>query len=152
MFHFLTTIMRNGTEEPDFPNVRFPVSAEDIESAERRMGNPVAEQLREFFSEIGSGFLKASQSDTSRTGFNYINRFLDPDEIAELLLGEDEDILPSEGFDDGELPFFEVGDRLYLVMREGQVCWPFGDVISENLLTFVTELANNPRFYHEVAT
>ncbi|WP_146117663.1 MULTISPECIES: SMI1/KNR4 family protein [Pirellulaceae] len=149
MFHFLTSIMRDGTGEPDFPNVRFPVTAEDIESAERRIGNPFPEQLRKFFCQIGSGFLKAPQSDTSRTDFKYINRFLDPDEVAELFLGEDEDIFPSEGFDDGELPFFEIGDRLYLVLRDGQVCWPFGDVISQNLLAFVTELANNPRFYHE---
>lgn len=142
--------MRDGTKEPEYPNVRFPVSAEDIERAERRIGNRFPEQLRCFFSEVGCGFLKASQLETSRADFNYINRFLDPDEIADLLLGEDESVLPSEGFGDGELPFFEIGDQLYLVMREGRVCWPFGDVICDDFITFVTELVNHPRFYHEV--
>lgn len=157
MFHFLTDIMRDGEVEPEYPNVRFPVAVEEVESAERRIEIQFPEQLRAFFSEIGCGFLKASQAETSGTDFNHINRFLDPDEIADLFLGEDEGLLPSEGFDDGELPFFEIGDQLYLVIRVsdngyGQVCWPFGDVVCNDLVAFVTELAIDPGFYNELIT
>lgn len=154
MFEFLKNVMRDGEEFPEHPNVRFPVSGADVKNAEYRVGVQFPNQLRAFFSEIGCGFLKASQTDSARTEFNYINRFLDPNEVAELYLGVNEDLSPSEGFDDGELPFFEIGDQLYLVVRrdgdnDNQVCWPLGEVICDDLVTFVSKLVHDPRFYHK---
>src|SRR5262249_49419088 len=112
------------------------------------------EQLRQFFREIGYAFFRASDRSAPNVSVNYINRFLAPSQIADLLLGADQEIAPSEGFDDGEIPFFEVGDQLYLVLRSSdalpaQVAWPIGDRIADDLIEFTKRLAANPRFYHD---
>jgi hypothetical protein len=147
--------MANGNEERDHPNVFYPVAEGEIVDAESRLGVRLPEQLRTFYHEVGYGFFKSARPLTERSGFTYINRFLAPSQVADLLTGQDEEVSPSEGFDEGELPFFEVGDRLYLVIRPStrhpnQVCWPYGDQISEDLIEFTKRLAVNPRFYHNV--
>jgi|GEM_PF-4826311 len=76
-----------------------------------------------------------------------------PGQVADLTTGQDEELSPSEGFDEGEIPFFEVEDRLYLVIRpsatySNRVCWPYGDQISESLVEFTKRLAVDPKFYH----
>ena len=154
MFEFLQDVMLDDEQFPNHPNTRYPVSYEDIKEAEGRLGFQFPSQLRKFFQEIGCGFLKSSPNDISQTEFNIINRFLDPDEITDLFLGEDEILTPEEGFGENILPFFEVGDQLFIAIQlnsknGNQVCWPFGDIICEDLITFTSKLAENPSFYEE---
>ena len=153
MFDAIQQLMVDGNKTPDYPNVYYPVSEEEIAASESKLGHQLPEQLRAFHREIGYGFFKSATTQIRGQNFNYINRFLAPSQIADLLLGNDEESMPSEGFDDGEIPFFEVGDRLYMVIRPSpthanQVTWPFGDRVSDDLVEFTKSLAANPRFYH----
>src|SRR5688572_20313566 len=113
MFEFLVPIMTDGTDGAVAPNVRYPIDQNDITEAETRLGFSFPPQLRAFFTEIGSGFLTTGMNSAAPAKVTYINRFLDPDEVATLYLKEDDELVPSEGFGAGEIPFFEVGDRLY---------------------------------------
>src|SRR6516165_7858115 len=131
MFEDILHLMVSGNDIPDHPNVFYPIDKEEILVSERRLGFQLPGQLRIFHSEVGFGFFKSSSPKLQGVNYNYINRFLAPSQIADLLLGSDEEAMPSEGFDQGEIPFFEVGDGLYLIIRPSrrnpnQVCWPFG--------------------------
>jgi hypothetical protein len=153
MFDAIRRLMANGNEKPDHPNPYYPVSDAEITVSESKLGYQLPEQLRNFHRQVGYGFFKSASPQVRGGNYNYINRFLAPSQIADLLLGNDEESTPSEGFGDGEIPFFEVGDRLYLVIRPSpshpnQVAWPFGDVVSDDLYEFTRRLAANPRFYH----
>jgi hypothetical protein len=153
MFEKIRKLMVNGNDNPDHPNVFYTVSNEEATASARRLGFELPEQLRTFHREVGYGFFTTSFPEHHGERYNYINRFLAPSQIADLLLGCDEELMPGEGFDEGEIPFFEVGDRLYLVLRPNpkkpsQVCWPFGDTVSNDLVEFTKRLADNPRFYH----
>ncbi len=154
MFEAILSLMVNGNDNPNHPNTFYPVSDEEAIAAGRALGYRLPEQLRIFHREVGYGFFKSSSPEIQKENFNYINRFLAPSQIADLLLGNDEEGMPSEGFDEGEIPFFEIGDRLYLVIRPSpthptQVCWPFGERVSNDLIDFTKRLASNPRFYND---
>jgi antitoxin YxxD len=155
MFEAIRRLMVNGNEIPDYPNVYYPVSEEEISKSETRLGYQLPEQLKTFHREIGYAFFTSASPQTFAGIFNHINRFLAPSQIADLLLNDDEETRPSEGFNHGEIPFFEVGDQLYLVLcpissQSAHVCWPYGHKISDSLLEFTERLASNPRFYHGV--
>lgn len=157
MFEFMNDIIERSKNDPEGANAFFPVSLSDIAEAESRLKRSLPDGLKTFFCEVGCGFLKAGRADLSHTKFNYLNRFLDPGEMADLCLGEDEDTMPSEGFAANELPFFEVGDQLYLVLRPdgnhpNAVCWSRGDRVVDDVQAFVRRLTNDPRFYHSNAT
>jgi hypothetical protein len=153
MFEVIRNLMVDGNKTPDHPNVFYRVSDAEIVESERRLAFHLPDELRAFYQEIGYGFFKTVTPQVIGDNYNYINRFLAPSQIADLLLGDDEESMPSEGFDAREIPFFEVGDRLYLVLRPSptppnQVAWPFGDKVSDDLVEFTKRLAANPRFYH----
>jgi antitoxin YxxD len=153
MFEAIRRLMVDGATNPDHPNVFYPVTDAEIATSEQRLGYELPQQLQTFHREVGYGFFKSSSPESRGSEYNYINRFLAPSQVADLLLGNDEEVMPSEGFDDGEIPFFEVGDRLYLVLRpnsshSAQVCWPYGDKVSDDLIEFTERLALNPRCYH----
>ena len=153
MFEVIRRLMVNGNDMPDHPNVYYPVSNEEISGSESRLGYRLPEQLTTFHREIGYAFFTSASS--SKAGeVNYINRFLAPSQIVSLLLNHDEESRPSEGFKEGEIPFFEVGDQLYLVLRPSRthlhhVAWPYGKIICNDLVEFTNRLAENPRFYLE---
>jgi antitoxin YxxD len=153
VFEFMSDIVEYSRNHPESPNVFFPVSQGDVLEAEARLGRVFPDELKAFFKEIGCGFLKAGLPERSRTRFNYLNRFLDPREIADVSSGIDEDLTPSEGFAANELPFFEIADQLYLVFRSSgdrpnAICWSLGREIAPDLAEFVRQLTIDPRFYH----
>jgi len=152
MFERIRSLMVSGSEVPHHPNVYYPVSDEEIYASETRLGFQLPEQLKTFHQEIGYGFFTSASPQTFEGNFNYINRFLAPAQIADLLLNHDEESSPSEGFNEGEIPFFEVSDQLYLVLRSSltnlnQVAWPYGAVVCNTLIEFTKRLADNPTFY-----
>jgi hypothetical protein len=152
MFEAFRTLMADGDRHPDAVNVYYPIDPSEIDESERRLGYRFPSELREFFREIGYGFFKSASDPHDKRDYNYINRFLAPSQVADLLLGAEPDEIPSEGFGEGEIPFFEVGDQLYLVVRPtsvlpNQVCWPFGDHVADSLVEFTENLARDARFY-----
>lgn len=151
MFEILASLP-NSPQPSNRRIVMYPVPPDNILRAEERLGFEFPEQLRLFFRECGCGFVKTSL-DGSRTSGSNANRFLSPGSIADLLLGIDVEAIPGEGFGDGEIPFFEIEHRLFLVILPVidfpcQIRWSRGNVISTSLVEFVSSLLQNPRFYH----
>ena len=87
--------------------VYYPISDAEIGSAEARLGQQFPYQLRTFYREVGYGFFVSHTPQIRDRRYNYINRFLAPSQIVYPLLGNDEECMPGEGFDRGEIPFFE---------------------------------------------
>ena len=120
------------------------------------MGLKFPEQLRMLLFEAGTGTIKAKKGEESHFKYsNFVNRFLGPTEMAELFLGEPIDSAPEEGFDDGELPFFEVGDQEYFVLRPrteepNAVYRAFGEAVADDVLSFVGKLLEEPYFYLDI--
>ncbi|WP_147536267.1 SMI1/KNR4 family protein [Bacillus marasmi] len=85
----------------------------ELLNAEERLGFELPKGLRDFYLEVGYGFIKGSNG-------NAINRFMDPDTIADITLREgiyefDPDL---EGIyeEDDKLVFFEVNEGVYLTL------------------------------------
>ena len=148
MFDYLKTFI--GAH--DSPNDFYPVSKREIEIAEERLGFLFPSDLKTFFEEIGCGFLKIGVDDSKRDP-SLVNRFLSPKEIADILLDEDNMMRPYEGFLKGVMPFFDVGENTYLVLRPksrtpNKVFWPDGkETIAETFHEFVERLHKNADFY-----
>lgn len=153
-FDFLRRFVSEGKAYAGPPrepaNVFTPVGLDELRAAEDALGTPFPEALRSFYLAIGGGFLRVSANGLVVR--NHPNRVIFPEEVPLLVAGRHE-LTPEEGFDEGELPFFEVGDQLFLVMRPASACpsgvyWPFGDVIEEDFERFVRRLYfEDPRFF-----
>src|SRR5262245_57168076 len=132
MFEFLTEFI--GKPQP--PNRFWPIEEKDVVKAETRLGYTFPSELRSFFLEIGCGFFSQGIKDKKRDR-SLINGVLSPVEIADLLLNSDYPARPAEGFVEGALPFFDIGENSYLVLRPdsatpNRVYWPDGKkVISD---------------------
>ena len=96
-----------------------PLSLQEIEMVENRLGYKFPFQLRTFYKEIGFGTFQHNH-DLSVTDNTFANRLLDPESAADIkLLGYDSgQILPSVTFAEDELPIFEVADGdMFFVMK-----------------------------------
>ena len=141
-------------ESPPTRNWFTPVTEDEIRAAEQRVGSSFPAALRQFYLEVGSGFLRASEGDKKVT--TNVNRNLDPAEAAALRLGEAEASAPPEGFEDGDLPIFEVGDQLFLVMkpattRPDAVYWMYGEEVAPSFEDFVRRLYfEDPDYFRQM--
>ena len=86
----------------------------ELLDAEERLGFELPNELRDFYLEVGYGFIKGSDG-------NAINRIMDPDTVADITLREgiyefDPDL---EGIyeDDDKLVFYEVNEGIYLTLE-----------------------------------
>ncbi|WP_061808727.1 SMI1/KNR4 family protein [Rossellomorea vietnamensis] len=85
----------------------------ELLDAEKRLGFGLPNELREFYLEVGYGFIKGSNMDA-------INRLMDPDTIVDITLREgiyefDPDL---DGIyeEEDKLVFFEVNEGVYLTL------------------------------------
>ncbi|MBA4548722.1 SMI1/KNR4 family protein [Thermoactinomyces intermedius] len=96
----------------DFKHEFYPVGKREMEAAEKRLNRKFPKELREFYLQIGYGFMWTVKDRMS------INRIMDPDSVADLLLGENvyEDYYLADEFaEEPQLfPFFEVGDDIMI--------------------------------------
>lgn len=152
MFEFLNDLVSACKAHPESGNQFFPLDAAKVSQAEARLGRAFPRDLVTFYNEIGCGFLRSPSTVPFQRPYCYFNRFIGPNEIVDLMVGE-HPATPAEGFDDGEIPFFEVGEQLHLVLRSSEselyaVCWSCGEEVAPNLVEFVRRLMANPRFYN----
>jgi antitoxin YxxD len=108
-FSFLKTYILPSEQiqaPPEQKHVFYPLNEREVEAAEKRLNRTFPKELREFYLQIGYGFMCINQS-------TFINRIMDPHSIADLILGEDiwEDYyLVEEIAEDPHLfPFFFLG-------------------------------------------
>ena len=140
-YDFLKPFMDSGQPlTAKVRNVFYPVAEKDILEAEKQLGCNFPSQLKEFYKEIGYGFLKAPHNPPPDYDFYSTNRISDPLTIVEFcdlamlhhqkpekerisleaLLNLDEfykicdggvfSIEALECLQPGDLPFFEIGD------------------------------------------
>ena len=126
-YNYLRKYIENSLSYPNnwFERIR----QDEIDNAERELGFELPKALKEFWLEIGCGFLKKSITGIATTA---INRIMDPCSVADMILLRHEDcVLPDieELFDEGwidiekgEIIFFEIGDSSsFLVMKPNSI-------------------------------
>ncbi|WP_342269700.1 hypothetical protein [Rickettsia endosymbiont of Orchestes rusci] len=90
-------------------NTFYIISKEEVQKEEIRIGFRFPDALKDFWYAVGYGFLTASINNDHTS--DYINRISSPDQIASIILEEeDAPIIPgvSEYFEEGDIPFFEI--------------------------------------------
>jgi antitoxin YxxD len=139
---------------PDFKHKFYPLLKREVEEAEHRLNRTFPKELREFYLQIGYGFMCINQS-------TFINRIMDPHSIADLILGEDiwEDYyLVEEIAEDPHLfPFFELGDDCLIFLdlsqetRDGIHPVDYtGIIIAESIEDFLRKLDAEENYYLSV--
>lgn len=134
--------MLNGKH--DFQDV--PVSL--ISDSERRLGFNFPDELKLFYSQVGCGFIKGSETDN-------FNRIMDPSSIADVILREDvyEFDPDLDGLYDNSnrLVFFEVVEGLFLELGlDSDLDTPvyhFDIKIADSLFEFMTNMNKDPDYY-----
>src|SRR5262245_13247416 len=118
-----------NSSEPT-PNIFWPVPESEILHAERLIGVRFPETLRQFYQEIGYGFFTQGTENATDDGF-LINRLIDPESVADMVVNPASVQRPPEGFPEGVIPFFDLGNYTYLVIKStpvspDSVFWPGG--------------------------
>lgn len=132
-----------------------PVESELITQMERDTGITLPPHFRRFYELIGHG---AVQRGRNGVCVEYdLNIIVDPERLKSFMLRTEPTFLVDETmFEEGDLPFFDMGSYSYLVMRINSekpdaIYWPYDRaVVSENIWEFVDQLLENPRFYHDI--
>ncbi|MCZ8533347.1 SMI1/KNR4 family protein [Psychrobacillus psychrodurans] len=124
----------------------------ELLNAEERLGFELPKELRDFYLEVGYGFIKGSNG-------NAINRFMDPDTIADITLREgiyefDPDL---EGIyeEDDKLVFFEVNEGVYLTLdlnnpKQTPVYF-FDAQIAGSLEEFIRKIDEDAEYFMDMA-
>ena len=104
-----------------------------------------------FFNEAGCGFYGQGAKDQERNRF-LINGILGPAEIAAFVCDADDPRRPQCGLDPGQIPFFDMGDRDYLLLNAlsdnpNQVLWQDGSLMMNSLVEFFDRLYDHADFY-----
>ncbi|MCY8067653.1 SMI1/KNR4 family protein [Bacillus haynesii] len=90
----------------------YELKENDLIKAEDRLGFLFPKELKEFYLEIGYGFINGNN--------NAINRFLDPATIADITLREDiyefDPDLDGIYEDENKLVFYEVNEGVYVTL------------------------------------
>lgn len=135
----------------DLPNDFYQVRKEEIVEAETKMGLCFPEQLRQFFLEVGSGFYRLGARD-KELNHRLINRIINPAAIADLVCDPDDPWRPHVELYPGEMPFFDIGDRDYLLLnalsdKPNQVLWQGGSIMLDSVVEFFDRLYDHADFY-----
>lgn len=125
------------------------VSMEDIVEAEKLIGCDLPNQLKKFYLDIGFGWLGDDKYNNAN------NLIIHPLDMADLYLGDSE-FSPPEGFLDGDLPFFHVGNDRFLVLRPktsspNKVFRDSGeeDSVADDIYDFIKKLFDDAVFYED---
>lgn len=121
-------------------------------NAEERLGFELPYELRDFYLEVGYGFIKGSDE-------NAINRIMGPDTIADITLREgiyefDPDL---EGIyeEDDKLVFFEVNEGVYLTLDlntpQQTPVYFFETQIADSLEEFIRKVDEDAEYFMDMA-
>lgn len=125
-------------------NCFFQVKEEEIEQAEKRMNFKFPNCIKEFYREIGYGFIGKNPY--------FINRIMAPDDIADYVCGDDVyEYVDKSIYGDDELVFMHISDEDFLTIKcsgelEGKIIY-FGRKIANSFEEFIKEMYNNPNYY-----
>ena len=117
-----------------------PIGENDIEKAEKRMQFLFPEELRCFYSEIGYGFIMGSKS--------FANLIMPPDLVAAYVCFDDfYEYVDRSVYSDEDLPFFNLSDEDFLMLRkDGKVVY-FGTVVADSFMDFLKKELEQPDYF-----
>jgi antitoxin YxxD len=151
-FEFLKKYITNENNPnlSKYKHLFFNVDEKEITRAEKRMDLKFPKELRDFYLEIGYGFL----CNHDKKGFN---RIMDPLSVADFRLGEgiyeyDPD---REMYDNmNSLVFFEISEGTYLTIRLNEVTlegkcpiYYFDKLIARSLEEFIKKMDEKTDYY-----
>lgn len=123
----------------------------ELLDAEERLGFELPNELRDFYLEVGYGFIKGSDG-------NAINRIMDPDTIADITLREgiyefDPDL---EGiYEEDKLVFYEVNEGVYLTLDlttpQQTPVYFFETQIASSLEEFIRKIDGDAEYFMDMA-
>ncbi|MES2976005.1 MAG: SMI1/KNR4 family protein [Pseudomonadota bacterium] len=128
------------------------VTYESIVLAELALGYRLPEQLRQFYIELGYGFITRGQRGQTSS----VNRICHPQELYEIVAGTFEGLLPDFELQPATLPFFERDTSLFLCLRPESdqpiaVHWMWGGKICDSLVDFFQRLVEDPDWFNPLA-
>ncbi|MFC7441064.1 SMI1/KNR4 family protein [Laceyella putida] len=146
-------ILRSESDQaPGQKHTFYPLDQSQIIEAENRINRTFPRELKDFFEQIGYGFM-------CKDGKNlFTNRLMDPHSIADLVLGENiyEDYYLIDELEEEPhlFPFFEVGDDSFIFLDLNQqsekgIC-PVdyaGIKIADSLEEFMRKLDAQENYY-----
>lgn len=153
MFDFLRSMIISGeNSEPLslYANYFCRISTEQIVAAEAAIGYDFPNQLRALYAEVGGGcILTGSNGEISHSH----NEIIPPMDVAKLMDGTCEWMLPYTKIQSGVLPFFDRDLDLFLCLRPqsenpNAVYWMYGDKICESLVEFFQKLIIDPDWFN----
>ncbi|HDR7785351.1 MULTISPECIES: SMI1/KNR4 family protein [Bacillus] len=126
----------------------FKLQENELIVAEKRLGFAFPNELRNFYLEVGYGFIKGNNVDA-------INRIMDPDTIADITLREgiyefDPDL---EGIyeEEDKLVFYEVNEGVYLTLDlntpQQTPVYFFETQIADSLEEFIRKINQDTEYF-----
>ncbi|EJS04783.1 SMI1/KNR4 family protein [Bacillus mycoides] len=126
----------------------FKLQENELIVAEERLGFAFPNELRNFYLEVGYGFIKGNNVDA-------INRIMDPDTIADITLREgiyefDPDL---EGIyeEEDKLVFYEVNEGVYLTLDlntpQQTPVYFFETQIADSLEGFIRKINQDTEYF-----
>ncbi len=129
-------------------NTFYPVESEMIHKAESNMGVMIPEALKQFYLNVGYGFLE--------THINNINRLMGPGSVEEFYLGtgqfeDSEEVEILQSYTKDKLVFFEVHESLFLSigitkLNKGKIYY-YDELIANDLNEFFDKYLLNEKFF-----
>ncbi|ETT70846.1 MULTISPECIES: SMI1/KNR4 family protein [Bacillus] len=133
-----------------YETVFFKIYDDEIQEAEGMIGFKFPKELRYFYKNVGSGFVKSNSE-------YFVNRLMDPESVADLRLRQDvyEENPRYDYIDDEEsLAFFEINESSFLTLKFkqanelGQCPVYYGSTkIADSLEGFLIKMNENPDYY-----
>lgn len=132
-------------------NQFYPVNLDEIKNSESKLAIQIPELLKEFYLEVGYGFLKSKVAN--------INRIMDPESILDFRLRQhDFDFYPDieiyNQFEDDKLVFFEANEVALLSIEfaaenKGKIYY-YDKEIAPNLVELLEQLMEDDTFYYDL--
>ena len=159
MFEYLKKYVKTKGDRNS--NSFYVIEDSEIEKQEKRLGIKFPNQLKQFWKEIGCGFLRYPEKVPDGYEFSGINRIASPSNTVDMvLLGQESGSILHDiwqELEQGDLPFFEIIDACrFLVVKTNSdnpnaVYTNTGIKIEDSLERFIWRLYHeNPSFYNEI--
>ena len=126
-----------------------PLTKDEIKNSESKLGIIFPKLLREFYLEIGYGFIGSEVGN--------INRFMDPDSVLDCRLRQNDfefypDIEIYDEFEEDKMIFFEANESVLISIgfgsdNSGKIYY-YDEEISKNLGEFLEKLLEDDTFYY----
>ena len=132
-------------------NKFYPLNIDAIKKSESKLGLDIPQLLKEFYIEVGYGFIKSKLDN--------VNRVMDPESVLDFRLRQNDfefypDIEIFDDFEENKLVFFEANETVMISIGFGSnnygKIYYYDMEISKNLKEFFDKLLEDDTFYYNL--